>query len=201
MFISLEGIEGCGKSTLLDGIAHALETEGRRIVRVREPGGTPAGDRVRDLFLDSKVRIGGVTEMMLINASRAQLTADVIRPALAENSVVLADRYVHSSLAYQGYGRGVPLETVAKVCEFATDGLMPDLTLFVDITVETSLRRVAQRGETIDRLDGETHAFHERVRAGYKRLAEHDERIVTLDGELAPEAVLDAALAAIATLA
>jgi len=201
MFISLEGIEGCGKSTLLDGIAHALETEGRRIVRVREPGGTPAGDRVRALFLDTNVRIGGVTEMMLINASRAQLTADVIRPALADGSVVLADRYVHSSLAYQGYGRGVPLETVSKVCEIATDGLMPDLTLFVDISVETSLRRVAQRGETIDRLDGETHAFHERVREGYKRLAEHDERVVTLDGELPPEAVLDAALAAIATLA
>lgn len=201
MFISLEGIEGCGKSTLLDGIAHALETEGRRIVRVREPGGTPAGDRVRALFLDSDVRIGGVTEMMLINASRAQLAADVIRPALADGSVVLADRYVHSSLAYQGYGRGVPLETVAKVCEIATGGLMPDLTLFVDISVETSLRRVAQRGETIDRLDGETRAFHERVREGYKRLAEHDERVVTVDGELPPEAVLDAALAAIATLA
>lgn len=201
MFISLEGIEGCGKSTLLDGIAHALETEGRRIVRVREPGGTPAGDRVRALFLDTNVRIGGLTEMMLINASRAQLTADVIRPALAEGSVVLADRYVHSSLAYQGYGRGVPLETVSKVCEIATDALMPDLTLFVDISVETSLRRVAQRGETIDRLDGETRAFHERVREGYKRLAEHDGRVVTVDGELPPEAVLDAALAAIATLA
>jgi len=199
MFISVEGIEGSGKSTLLDGLEHALRTDGHRIVRVREPGGTPAGDRVRALFLDPAVQIDPLTEMMLINASRAQLTRDVIRPALAQGAAVLCDRYVHSSLAYQGYGRGIPVETVREVCGIATGGLMPNLTIFVDVTVETSMARVAQRGKP-DRLDRESAEFHHRVRDGYRQLALNDDRIVTVDGELGPEAVLDAALAALAVL-
>ncbi|MBV9270422.1 MAG: dTMP kinase [Candidatus Eremiobacteraeota bacterium] len=201
MFISVEGIEGSGKSTLLDGIQHALETDGHRIVRVREPGGTPAGDRVRELFLDAALgKVDPLAEMMLINASRAQLTQDVIRPALAKGFVVLCDRYVHSSLAYQGFGRGIPLETVREVCRIATNGLMPDLTIFVDVSVETSMERVAQRGKP-DRLDRESAAFHQRVRDGYRRLALTDDRIVTVDGELDADAVLDAALAAVAVIA
>lgn len=200
MFITVEGIEGSGKSTLLDGLEHALATDGHRIVRVREPGGTPAGDRVRGLFLDPAVQIDGVTEMLLINASRAQLTHDVIRPALERGDSVLCDRYVHSSLAYQGFGRGLPLETVRDVCRIATGGLMPDLTIFVDVSVETSMARVAQRGKP-DRLDAESAAFHQRVREGYRKLVLTDENIVTIDGELAPEAVLDAALAAVSVIA
>ena len=201
MFISVEGIEGSGKSTLLDGIQHALETDGHRIVRVREPGGTPTGDGVRRLFLDdASVRIDPLAEVMLMNASRAQLTQDIIRPALAQGFVVLCDRYVHSSLAYQGFGRGIPVETVREVCRIATNGLMPDLTIFVDVSVETSMARVAQRGKP-DRLDRESAAFHHRVRDGYRQLALTDDRIVTVDGELGPDAVLDAALAAVATIA
>ncbi len=125
---------------------------------------------------------------------------DVVRPALRRGAVVLCDRYVHSTLAYQGYGRGLPLDLVRSVCDAATGGLMPELTLLVDVSYETSRARLAARGDGHDRVEQEEEAFHRRVRDGYLELARRDERFVRIDGERAPEQVADAALAALSAV-
>lgn len=200
MFISFEGIEASGKSTVMAAVERALREEGHEVVVTREPGGTPAGDAVRAIFLQPGVRVNPLTEMLLINSSRAQLVADVIRPALARGAVVLCDRYVHSTLAYQGHGRGLPLDLVRSVCDAATGGLMPELTLLVDISYETSRARLAARGEGHDRVEQEEAAFHRRVRDGYREIARRDERVVQIDGERAPEEVADAAMAALSAV-
>lgn len=200
MFISFEGIEASGKSTVMAAVERVLREEGHEVVVTREPGGTPAGDAVRAIFLQPGVRVNPLTEMLLINSSRAQLVADVIRPALARGAVVLCDRYVHSTLAYQGHGRGLPLDLVRSVCDAATGGLMPELTLLVDISYETSRARLAARGEGHDRVEQEEAAFHRRVRDGYREIARRDERVVQIDGERAPEEVADAAMAALSAV-
>jgi dTMP kinase len=201
MFISFEGIEGSGKTTLLRGVAAQLRLDGRNVLETREPGGTPAGDRIRELFLEPALPVGAMTEVLLVNASRAQLVADVIRPALEAGSTVLCDRYVDSTLAYQGYARGVDLETVKRLCEAATGGLYPDLTFLVDVSLATSRDRVASRHGGSDRIDEQGLAFHDRVRDGFAALARLESRIVVLDGERAAEIVLEAAMAAIANFA
>ena len=201
MFISFEGIEGSGKSTVIATIARALRAEGREVVVTREPGGTPAGDAAREILLHkADMAIAPLTELMLMNAARAQLVADVIRPALARGAVVLCDRYMHSSLAYQGYGRGIPIDIVRAVCDAATGGLMPDLTLLIDVSYETSRARLTERARNHDRMEREEEAFHQRIRDAYLEMARHDERFVRIDGERAPEEVADAALAAVATV-
>ncbi len=135
-----------------------------------------------------------------MNASRAQLVSDVVRPALARGSVVLCDRYVHSSWAYQGYGRGISLDVVKCVCDAATGGLMPDLTLLIDVSYETSRARLRGRNARHDRMESEEEAFHRRIRDGYIGIAEHEQRVVRLDGERAPGEVADAALAALSAV-
>lgn len=200
MFISIEGIEGGGKSTLMAAVDHALAAEGHRTLLTREPGGTPAGDAVRAVFLKPGLRIDPLTELLLINASRAQLVEEIIRPALREGLVVLCDRYVHSTLAYQGYGRGLPLATVRSVCDAATGGLMPDLTLLVDISYQTSRKRLASRGDGRDRVEQEEDAFHARVREGYLELGKRDPSVVIIDGERPTDEVIDAAMAALSAI-
>lgn len=201
MFISFEGIEGSGKSTVMATLERALRAEGHEVVVTREPGGTPAGDAAREILLHKRdMAISPLTELMLMNASRAQLVADVVRPALARGAVVLCDRYMHSSVAYQGYGRGIPLDLVRAVCEAATGGLMPDLTLLIDVTYETSRARISERSRSHDRMEREEEAFHRRIREGYLEMAKHDERFVCIDGERAPEEVADAALAALSAV-
>ncbi len=200
VFISFEGIEASGKSTLMAAVDHALRAQGHKTLITREPGGTPAGDAVRRIFLDPEMAINPLTEMLLINASRAQLVADVIRPALESGVVVLCDRYVHSTLAYQGYGRGLPLDVVRAVCNAATGALMPDLTLLVDVSYETSRKRLASRGDGHDRVELEEDAFHHRVREGFLELGKHDPLVVTLDGERPAEEVVDAAMAALSAV-
>jgi dTMP kinase len=155
---------------------------------------------VRKIFLQTGLSVNPITEMLLINASRAQLVNDVVRPALEQGVVVLCDRYVHSTVAYQGYGRGLPLELVRSVCDAATGGLMPDLTLLVDISYETSRKRLAARGDGHDRLEREENAFHERVRAGFLDLGKRDPLVVTIDGERPVEEVVDAAMAAVSAV-
>lgn len=201
MFISFEGIEGSGKSTVMAVIERALREEGHEVVVTREPGGTPAGDAAREILLHRRdVAINPLTELMLMNASRAQLVSDVVRPALARGAVVLCDRYVHSSLAYQGYGRGLSLDLVRAVCDAATGRLMPELTLLIDVSYETSRARIAERNQNHDRMEREAEEFHRRVREGYLELARHDERFVRIDGERAPEEVADAAMAALSAV-
>ncbi len=177
-----------------------LRGRGYATLGVREPGGTPAGDAVRAIFLQPGMRLDPRAELLLINASRAQLVDEIIRPALARETAVLCDRYVDSTLAYQGYGRGLPLETVQNVCAAATGGLMPDLTLLVDVSTETSRSRLAERGRAVDRIEHEDGAFHRRVREGFLELAKRDSRVVRIDGERPAGAVIDAAMAALASV-
>jgi dTMP kinase len=200
VFISFEGIEASGKSTLMAAVERALRAEGQEVVVTREPGGTPIGDALRQILLNDPFSVTSVSEMLMMNASRSQLVTEVIRPALERGAVVLCDRYMHSSLAYQGYGRGLPLELVRTVCDAATGGLMPDLVLLVDISPETSRKRLASRGDGHDRMEREDDAFHRRVREGYLEIARHDERVVLIDGERAPEEVNDAAMAALSAV-
>lgn len=182
---------------MLASAARALRAAGHEVVTAREPGGTPVGDSVRAIFLQPGVPVDPLAEVLLVNASRAQLVRDVLAPAIDRGAVVLCDRYVHSTLAYQGYGRGLPLDVVRSVCDVAAGTCMPDLVLLVDVGPETSARRLVDRAQRADRVESEDAEFHRRVREGYLHLASRDPRMMVIDGERSPEEVLDAAMASI----
>lgn len=199
MFITFEGIEGCGKSTLLKGVADALRAMEIPLVTTREPGGTDIGNRVRDIFLHAPGRIEPFAEALLINASRTHLVSQVIEPALEEGMTVLCDRFTDSTLAYQGYGRGLQLDMLKPLCDAATLGLHPDLTLLIDIPVELSRERVLSRTASDtkheDRMDRQSEEFYKRVRAGYLELAKVEpDRIRVLDGTVSESELLLEAL-------
>jgi dTMP kinase len=198
MFVTIEGIEGSGKSTLLSGLSARLRGEGREIFATREPGGTPVGDAIRKIFLEPGLVIGPLTEALLVNAARAQHVSDAIRPELARGAVVLCDRFVDSTLAYQGYGRGVDLALLQGLCNAATGGLVPDLTFIVDIPVEVSRARLRARQPHADRLEAEDDAFHERVRMGFLELARTSQRYRVFDGQLPADELIELARARIA---
>lgn len=172
LFITLEGPDGSGKTTQLRLLADWLHTLGHLPVVTREPGGTRIGEDIRALLHDcAHVEMSPYAEILLYSASRAQLVAEVIRPALQAGKVVLCDRFFDSTYAYQGYGRGLPLEALRSITEFAVQGVTPDLTVYLDVPAEVGLRRREQSGEALNRLDREAVAFHERVREGYLALA------------------------------
>jgi dTMP kinase len=185
MFVTFEGIEGCGKSTQARLFRDAL---GGNAVLTREPGGTELGRRVRSLVLDHVDDPPSTrTELLLFFADRAHHVAQVIRPALERGIAVVCDRYVDSTLAYQGYGRGVPLADIRALAAIATGGLVPDLTVLLDIPVALGLSRAALRTGGHDRLESEAVAFHERVRAGYLEMAAAEpQRYVLIDGAGTP---------------
>ena len=198
VFVTLEGIEGSGKSTLLAGLAGWLRDGGREVVTTREPGGTPLGDAIRALFLDRSLKIDPVTEAMLVNAARAQHVASVIRPALASGLVVLCDRFVDSTIAYQGFGRGLDVAELSELCRVATGGLVPDVTFVLDVPLQVSRARTRARHPDADRMEAEDDAFHERVRAGFLTIAAGSRRHAVLDGTLDVAALMHAAADVIA---
>jgi dTMP kinase len=172
VFITFEGPEGSGKTTQVALLADFLRQAGYQVLATREPGGTRIGDSIRDCLHDvCNTAMAVPTELLLYSASRAQLVAEVIRPALARGDVVLCDRYSDSTIAYQGFGRGISLEALRQITHFATGGLSPELTLLLDIDVARGLARRSGAGIEMNRLDLETVEFHRRVRDGYHRLA------------------------------
>lgn len=199
--ISLEGGEGAGKSTLLARLRDYLQQSGVALVQTREPGGTDIGEAVRAIVLDSAHdSLAAETELLLMFASRAQLVREVIAPALQAGQWVLCDRYTDASYAYQGGGRGQPVERIAALERWACDGITPDLTLLLDLPVATGRARAAGRGEA-DRIEVEADAFFERVRATYRERARAEpDRFRVLDASQSPEAVLQAATDAVASL-
>ena len=205
MFITFEGIEGSGKSTALLLLAQELERRGFDVLRTREPGGCGLGRAIRPILLDARTRsLNMRAELYLFLADRAQHVAEVIRPALEAGQIVLCDRYTDSTLAYQGYGRGLDPEKLRRINEMATGGLAPDLTLLMDLPVGLGLERAGlrnQRQGTViseGRFDAESMDFHERVRQGYLALAEEEpQRIACINAEQRPEDVLLQALSAV----
>lgn len=172
MFITFEGPEGSGKSTQIRLLAEHLQSCGFAVEMMREPGGTLIGDQIRNVLHDTaNTAMAATAEVLLYSASRAQLVAERIRPAIESGHVVLCDRYADSTIAYQGYGRGLDFKMLEVLTTIATEGLTPDLTLLLDLDVTRGLSRRRDEGEEMNRLDQESVAFHERVRAGYHRLA------------------------------
>src|ERR1700757_4161379 len=164
MFITVEGIEGSGKTTFLAGLSERLRATGSETIVTREPGGTTLGDAIRKLFLEPGRKPTPLTEALLVNAARAQHVDEVIRPGLDRGAIVLCDRFVDSTMAYQGCGRRMDLPVLRSICDAATGGLTPDLTFLLDLTVSQSRARMKQRDNDLDRLELEDDAFHERVR-------------------------------------
>lgn len=174
-FISFEGPEGAGKSTQIRRLADALRERGYDVVTTREPGGTAIGESIRSILLTSDhYAMLPETEALLATAARAQHVSEVIAPALAAGRLVLCDRYVDSTLAYQGAGRGLDEQALLELQAFATHDLRPDLTILLDVPVEVGLARREASGEPLTRFDADTHAFHERVRQWFLSAAERE---------------------------
>ena len=191
-FIAIEGIEGSGKSTLIAGLAERLRRDGHAVVVTREPGGTRVSNAIRDVFLNNANAMAPLTEALLVNAARAQHVFEVIRPALALERVVLCDRFIDSTLAYQGYGRGLRLDTLRELCSIATGGLWPNFVLVLDLPVNVARGRLQERAAS-DRIEAEDDDFHERVRRGFLELAAGPGHRV-LDATLPPESLLQQAM-------
>ena len=195
LLITIEGLDGAGKTTLASGLALALRERGARAELLREPGGVAAAERVRELVKDSGLEVGARAEALLYAAARAQLVDERVRPLLSEGAVVILDRFVDSSLAYQGTGRGLGVEEVRAVNRFATGGLTPDRTLLLRVEPGLGRSRLAGRGGDRDRLEREGDEFFDAIAAAYDELARAEpERIRVIDaGATAPE-VLEEAL-------
>ncbi len=184
-FITFEGIEGAGKTTLAQQLGAWLQGQGIAVVLTREPGGSPLGTQLRPLLLHEA--IDPYTELFLFLADRREHTLRLILPALQQGTWVLSDRYADSTLVYQGYGRGLDLTLIRQLNALATDGLLPDLTVLIDLPVETALARA----NAPNRFEAETLAFHQRIRDGYlQEAAREPERFLILDGRQPPEALL-----------
>jgi dTMP kinase len=193
-FITFEGIEGCGKTTQIHLLKECLGKRGYTVVTTREPGGTHIGDAIRRILLDSKnIDIDIKTELLLYQAARAQHIKDIIRPSLSEGSIVLCDRFTDATLAYQGYAQNIHHDFIEVLNQYATDNLIPDLTILIDCPVEIGLQRARDRMATHhatvreDRFEEKSLDFHHAVRSGYLQIAENNSsRFYIVDGREDP---------------
>lgn len=201
IFITIEGPDGAGKTSVLEELYPRLQLKARKqLLKTREPGGSPIAEKIRKIILDPRHEMMDErTEALLYAASRRQHLVEKILPALNAGKIVLCDRYVDSSLAYQGAGRRIGVPAIAKINEFAIEGTQPDFTLYLDVDSDTGLRRIqAHRPERLDRLDTESLEFHQRVRHAYLKLVDKNpERIMKIDARMALEDVVQACLEAI----
>jgi dTMP kinase len=199
--ITLEGIDGAGKTTLAEAVRDALHARGIEVRLLREPGGVEAAERIRELVHDPALQIGARAEALLYAAARAQLVHERLAPLLDDGALVLLDRFVDSSLVYQGTGRGLGVDPVAAINAFATGGLLPDRTLLLDLDAALARRRSSDRDAPPDRIEQEADDFFARIAAAYRALAAADPaRFRILDAAQPGERVLADALAAIADL-
>ena len=191
-FITFEGGEGTGKTTIINYISKYLESKGYNVVSTREPGGIDIAEQIRSIILDIKnTKMDYRTEALLYAASRTQHLAEKVIPALKENKIVLCDRYLDSSLVYQGIARGLGIENVLKVNMFATE-YMPDITFFIDVKPEICFKRLKDNNREMDRLDLEKMDFHNMVYEGYKEVAKmYPKRIVSIDGDRKIEDIIE----------
>ncbi|MFC5558914.1 dTMP kinase [Ureibacillus thermophilus] len=198
--ISFEGGEGSGKSTVLKKLADYLSQQGHKVVCTREPGGIEIAEQIRNIILDKKnVKMDAKTEALLYAAARRQHLVEKVIPALEKGKIVLCDRYLDSSLTYQGYARGLGIEEILSINQFAIDGYMPHLTLFLDVPPEVGLTRIQKDDEReVNRLDLESMDFHRKVREGYYQLLERfPERIKKINAEHDIETVFKEVLSAV----
>ena len=193
-FVSFEGIEGCGKTTQITLLSEYLKKHSIAHTITREPGGTAVGEGIRKILLNSEtIRLTAASELLLFYASRSQNIQEKIKPALERNEIVICDRYYHASMAYQGYGRGIPLDFIRKLTDLVCDPYRPDLTFLLDIEPEVGLARARARNhrriENEGRFEAEDLEFYNRVREGYLELASEDERIQLLYADRSIETV------------
>ncbi|MEP0860096.1 MAG: dTMP kinase [Ignavibacterium sp.] len=184
MFITFEGIDFCGKSTQVELLKNYFEGKGKSVKVIREPGGTEISEKIRDLLLDKKNnKMFMETELLLFSASRAQLVREKIVPFIQEGSVVISDRFHDSSTAYQGFGRGLPIEAVLNVHKLAIGDTIPDITFIIDIPVSVAVKRKAEKThQELDRIEVSSNDFFEKVRNGYLTLAKNEKRFRIIDG-------------------
>jgi dTMP kinase len=180
MFITFEGIDGSGKSTQIQLLKDMLEKRNHVVTILREPGGNILSEQIRQLLLDSKEQVDPRCELLLFTAARAQLVGSVIRPALEAGNIVICDRYIDSSVAYQGYGRGLSIESIESINDFATAGLIPDITFIFDLSVDDAAKRAGFRSNDNqtkpDRMERSGDAFFERTKQGYLEIAKKSDR-------------------------
>ena len=192
IFITMEGPDGAGKSTQIDLLKKYLEGKGYNILLTRDPGGNDISEAIRGIILNKDfTEMGYMTELLLYASARAQLVKENIKPALEAGTAVIADRFVDSSAVYQGIGRGLGIDTVYKVNEFALQGIMPDMTILMDLDAEVGLARKKNQAE-LDRMERESVDFHKKVVAGYRDLADrYPERILKVDAALQVQEIHD----------
>lgn len=200
LFITIEGPDGAGKTSVINELYPRLQLIAKRgIVKTREPGGVRISEKIRKIILDPRnEEMDERTEALLYAAARRQHLVEVIMPALNDGKIVICDRFVDSSLAYQGAGRRIGIPEIAKINEFATEGTVPDFTLYLDVDSDTGLKRIEKNRDVADRLEVEGLEFHQRVRHAYLKLAEEDPvRIHKVDARMSLQDVVDTSFTAI----
>ncbi|HEY7980280.1 MAG TPA: dTMP kinase [Candidatus Eremiobacteraceae bacterium] len=190
LFVTFEGVEGAGKSTQVRLLHEYLSGTTIPFIFTREPGGTPLGEKLRQLLIDPLGQMAPESEALILNASRAELVDKILERGLAEGRLIVCDRFWDATLAYQGFGRGLPIDTLLTITMFAARRLQPDLTFLLDVSPSVSRERLKSRTAIPDRMERESSAFHERVAEGYRRLAAAEpHRFVTIDGTGAEEEI------------